>query len=197
MKDEFYLPANSAIALQNVNNKQGRSAEKVTEGLKKQVFEVLEKGEKDAYRRYEALIKTDIARELARVTLPFSPYTEWYWQIDLHNFFRFLMLRLDPHAQLEIREYAEVMHSIGENVCPIAFEAFESISNAVKFSRNEMTAPKNLFKGKSPGFEGKNMSERFEAKLGITGNKMERKGLGKKLAVESLFLQKKGSLKPD
>lgn len=191
MKDEFYMPANSAIALQSASNKQGRSAEKITAGLKEQVLDLLEKGQKDAYRRYEALLKTDVARELARVALPLSLYTEWYWQIDLHNLFRFLMLRLDPHAQLEIREYASVMHSIGGAVCPVAFEAFdEHVLHAVKFSRNEITALKNLLKGKSAGLEGKAL-ERFEAKLGIVGDKTGRNELGKKLAAESLFLRKK------
>ena len=165
MKDEFYMPAQSAVALQNVNNKQGRSAEKVPDGLKKQVFELLEKGQKDAYRRYEDLIKIDIARELARVTLPLSLYTEWYWQIDLHNFFRFLTLRLDPHAQLEIRRYASVMHEIGAKVCPMAFEAFnEHILNAVKFSRSEMTALQKMVAGKDCGLEGK-ARERFLMKV--------------------------------
>jgi thymidylate synthase (FAD) len=74
----------------------------------------------------------------------------------LHNFFRFLKLRLDPHAQLEIRHYASAMHAIGEKVCPVAFAAFdEHILNAVKFSRSEMSALQNMLKGQDCGLVGK------------------------------------------
>jgi thymidylate synthase (FAD) len=166
MKDEFYMPAGNAIALQSASNKQGRSAEKVEAGLKKRVLEVLEKGQKDAYRLYNSLIENNIARELARVTLPLSLYTEWYWQIDLHNLFRFLTLRLDPHAQLEIREYAAVMHSMGEAVCPMAFEAFdEHVLHAVKFSKSEMDALRAMLDGKDTLLEG-NAYKRFVKKIG-------------------------------
>jgi thymidylate synthase (FAD) len=166
MKDEFYMPSGKAIALQSASNKQGRSAEKVEAGLKKRVLEVLEKGQKDAYRLYNSLIENNIARELARVTLPLSLYTEWYWQIDLHNLFRFLTLRLDPHAQLEIREYAAVMHSMGEAVCPMAFEAFdEHVLHAVKFSKSEMDALRAMLDGKDTLLEGK-AYERFVKKIG-------------------------------
>jgi thymidylate synthase (FAD) len=169
MKAEFFEPAKNAIAFQNVNNKQGRSSEKVSMDVKKQVLEVLEKGRQDAYQGYEELLENDIARELARVTLPLSLYTEWYWQIDLHNLFRFLTLRLDPHAQLEIRQYAAVMHSIGATVCPVAFEAFdEHILHAVKFSKSEMKALKNILLGKPSELEGKPL-ERLQAKLGLEG----------------------------
>ena len=168
MKADYYLPANSAVALQSTSDKQGRSAEKVAAGLKKHVRELLKNGQDDAYRRYEDLLEKNIARELARVTLPLSLYTEWYWQIDLHNLFRFLMLRLDPHAQLEIRAYAEVLHSIVGKVCPIAFEAFdEHVLHAIKFSKSEMTALRKILNGASPDLEGKAM-ERFASKLGMS-----------------------------
>lgn len=74
---------------------------------------------------YEKRISAGIAREQARKDLPLSTYTEAYWKIDLHNLFHFLKLRMDSHAQLEIRSYANV---IGEEIvkkwCPIAWEAF-------------------------------------------------------------------------
>ena len=75
-----------------------------------------------------------------------SLYTEWYWKIDLHNLFNFLRLRLDPGAQLEIREYAKVMAEIVKTVCPIAYEAFEDyILNAVTFSAPELKVLKQQF----------------------------------------------------
>jgi len=64
------------------------------------------------------LVDSGLARELARVNLPLSMYTEWYWQIDLHNLFRFLSLRMDAHAQREIRDYAGVIFDITRNGSP-------------------------------------------------------------------------------
>jgi thymidylate synthase (FAD) len=75
---------------------------------------------------------------LARIDLPLSLYTELYWQIDLHNLFHFLELRLDSHAQYEIRAYAETIMDILKRVCPIACEAFaEYIWGSVSFSAQE------------------------------------------------------------
>lgn len=74
---------------------------------------------------YERRLKADVAREQARKDLPLSTYTEAYWKIDLHNLLNFLKLRMDAHAQLEIRSYANV---IGEEIlsrwCPVAWGAF-------------------------------------------------------------------------
>ena len=66
-----------------------------------------------------------IARELARVNLPLSLYTEWYWQMDLHNLFHFLQMRMDMHAQYEIRVFAHTIFEIIKTICPIACEAFK------------------------------------------------------------------------
>jgi thymidylate synthase (FAD) len=165
MNDECYLPAKDYIALQSEDNKQGRSPRKTPASLQKEVRGLLEKDQKELYRHYEKLLKSNIARELARINLPLSLYTEWYWQIDLHNLFRFLKLRLDPHAQLEIRDYAEVLQGIGEKVCPAAFEAFnEHVLGATIFSKSEMKALRGMLDGKKVGLEGKPL-ERFMKKL--------------------------------
>ena len=68
---------------------------------------------------------TGIARELARMNLTLNYYTEWYWKINLHNLLHFLRLRADPHAQYEIRVYAEKMLEIVKAWVPFAYEAFE------------------------------------------------------------------------
>ena len=91
-------------------------------------------------RVYEQRIALGIAREQARKDLPLSTYTEAYWKIDLHNLFHFLKLRMDAHAQLEIRSYATV---IGEEVvrkwCPIAWDAFVDYQlNSARFSDKEL-----------------------------------------------------------
>jgi thymidylate synthase (FAD) len=74
---------------------------------------------------YEERIAKGIAREQARKDLPLSTYTEAYWKIDLHNLFHFLFLRMDRHAQYEIRKYAETIgYEIVAKWCPVAWEAF-------------------------------------------------------------------------
>ena len=74
---------------------------------------------------YEERLEAGIAREQARKDLPLSTYTEAYWKIDLHNLIHFLALRMDSHAQWEIRCYSEVMcHEILSKWCPIVYEAF-------------------------------------------------------------------------
>jgi len=73
----------------------------------------------------EAVVAAGIAREQARKDLPLSTYTEAYWKIDLHNLLHFLALRMDPHAQLEIRRYAETIgHQIVAPLFPLVWEAF-------------------------------------------------------------------------
>ena len=76
------------------------------------------------YAKYEQFLQKGVAREIARITLPASVYTEWYWKIDLHNLFHFLSLRMDAHAQQEIRDYAEAMFELVRPIVPIAAEAF-------------------------------------------------------------------------
>jgi thymidylate synthase ThyX len=65
-----------------------------------------------------------VARELARIDLPLSTYTQWYWKIDLHNLLHFLKLRVDQHAQWEIQEYGRVMAGMLKRVAPLSYEAW-------------------------------------------------------------------------
>jgi thymidylate synthase (FAD) len=88
---------------------------------------------------YEERLLNKVAREQARKDLPLSTYTEAYWKVDLHNLFHFLRLRMDSHAQLEIRQYAR---TIGEEIvakwCPVAWQAFvEYQLNGLSLSRLE------------------------------------------------------------
>lgn len=94
---------------------------------------------------YNLRLKFGIAREQARKDLPLSTYTRAYWKCDLHNIFNFLRLRMDSHAQLEIRQYANAMFQIVKQVCPVSCEAFEDyILNGATFSRMEMEVIKRL-----------------------------------------------------
>ena len=139
MRDEFYLPDEAQVRRQSEANKQGRSNEEVPAELQAKTLELLQSGQQGAYTAYQELLDEDVARELARINLPLSLYTEMYWQIDLHNLFHFLRLRLDAHAQYEIRVYGEAMAGIARAVAPLAYRAFEEHSLYAKtFSRSEM-----------------------------------------------------------
>jgi thymidylate synthase (FAD) len=89
---------------------------------------------------YEERLRKGVAREQARKDLPLSTYTEAYWKIDLHNLFHFLSLRMDSHAQQEIRAYANVIgHDIVSKWCPLAWEAFVDYHlRAMTFSSLEL-----------------------------------------------------------
>lgn len=139
MKEEFYSPRREDIQRQSERNKQGRAEEELPESVQHEFLEHLAFSQKEAFAKYMGFIDEGIARELARINLPLSLYTEWYWKIDLHNLFHFLRLRLDEHAQKEIREYATVMGNMVKTVCPLAWEAFEDYTlNAVTFSGPEL-----------------------------------------------------------
>ena len=89
---------------------------------------------------YNERIDAGVAREQARKDLPLSTYTEAYWKIDLHNLFHFLALRMDHHAQYEIRQYATVIgHEIVSKWVPLAWEAFLDYRlNSASFSESEL-----------------------------------------------------------
>ena len=169
MKDDFYMPAPDDIALQSTDNKQGRSAEALDPAQAEKVRASFAADQKAAYTAYSTLVEEGIARELARVNLPLSLYTEWYWQIDLHNLFHFLRLRLDSHAQKEIRLYAEVLFEITKKVAPRCCESFQRhILGGVRFSAEELAELKRrLGENSAEGngeLSGKDLT-RFEEKL--------------------------------
>jgi thymidylate synthase (FAD) len=153
------------MAPQSDDNKQARAPEPFPEDQALEMIGLLGKGQAQAYSDYSALIERGLAREVARINLPLSLYTEWYWQIDLHNLFRFLKLRLDPHAQMEIQLYARAMLEIAEKVCPLACGSFRTHQLEGKsFSGPELSAIRNLLKGNESGLSGKE-ELRFRQKL--------------------------------
>lgn len=156
MKDEFFVPSLDKIAAQSDDNKQGRSEQPVPEEQARAVRDALIEEQAAAFQLYNERIEHGLARELCRVNLPLSLYTEWYWQIDLHNLFHFLKLRMDHHAQAEIRAYAEAMFEVAKAVCPLAAEAFEQhILGAVQFSAQEFAALKrHLVESGGAEFDG-------------------------------------------
>jgi thymidylate synthase (FAD) len=137
LKDEFYEPDVSRMVKQSKDNKQGSSeelledAESILQSFKDEQFEM--------YDNYQEYIQGGMAKEMARINLPLSIYTEWYWTIDLHNLFHFLKLRMDSHAQHEVRVYADAKFNLIKDIVPFACEAFEKhVINGRKFSADEM-----------------------------------------------------------
>lgn len=168
LDDEFYLPTSDDVRYQSQNNRQGRSTSDVPRELREKVLALLAQEQRTAYSTYQSMIADDVARELARINLPVSLYTQWYWQIDLHNLFHFLRLRMDEHAQLEIRRYAEIMARIVKAVSPMAYQAWEEHSlNAARFSSSEIALLQGLIEGRTVTATAR-VKEELEAKLRMT-----------------------------
>jgi thymidylate synthase (FAD) len=145
MTDEFYLPDLEQIRPQSTMNKQGRSDEMMESGLAAEIRKTMLNTQIKLFDEYKDVLDKGLARELARINLPVSNYTEWYWKIDLHNLFHFLRLRMDDHAQYEIQEYGKVMGEIVKQVVPVAWEAYQDyILEAENFSRMELKVLKQL-----------------------------------------------------
>jgi thymidylate synthase (FAD) len=148
--DEFDLPPREDVRRQSTRNRQGRGdplPDDVAERFRSDVSRI----SADAYRAYTAALEAGVARETARVVLPLAYYTEWYWKTDLHNLFHFLSLRLDPHAQEEIRRYAVIMAEIAKAIAPVATEAFEEFQlGGLSLSRREQKAVSALLGGATP-----------------------------------------------
>ena len=132
---EFYLPTNEHLAAQSKNNRQGRG-EIIDGDQAKEVLDLLKTDAETTYKNYETMLnqrydgsiidenKSGLARELARMNLTLNTYTQWYWKTDLLNLMNFLRLRVDSHAQYEIRAYAVAMLDTLKRWVPITYEAF-------------------------------------------------------------------------
>jgi len=148
--DDFEPLAPESIRKQSARNRQGRGdplPTDVVEAFRRD----LDRISKDAYSAYSRALDAGVARELARTVLPVSYYTQWYWKTDLWNLFHFLSLRLDLHAQEEIRLYAAEVARLGRLVAPAAFEAFDEFAlDHLELSRREIVAVRSLLAGRTP-----------------------------------------------
>lgn len=135
----FYTPTPEHMQTQSKTNKQGQSGDLVSSSVAAEAHAQWELGRAQAAATYEWLNANDMARELARIDLPLSTYTQWYWKIDLHNLLHFLTLRVDSHAQYEIRAYGEVMAGMVKRVAPLSYKAWIDYDVCgARFSRAEM-----------------------------------------------------------
>lgn len=138
MPNEMYSPDLSRMQKQSTTNKQGSSSETFTTHEAESIKKAISLTGEVAYETYSKLLTAGLSRELCRVTLPLSLYTEFYWKIDGNNLMKFLQLRLDEHAQYEIRVFAEAMAILFKEKFPLVYSAFDRyVLNAVKFSKRE------------------------------------------------------------
>jgi thymidylate synthase (FAD) len=120
----FYTPPAEVLQRQSRSNNQGRSGEPLPAELQAEAARRSQEVRRLAREGYEWMTGQDVARELARIDLPLSTYTQWYWKIDLHNLLHFLTLRVDRHAQWEIQEFGRVMAGMLKRVAPLSYEAW-------------------------------------------------------------------------
>jgi thymidylate synthase (FAD) len=149
MKDEFYKPEIENVRQQSSVNKQG-SGESINEVDASNFIEKIDSICNQSYDEYEKAIQKGVAREQARMLLPVNFYTEWYWKVDLHNLLHFLALRCDPHAQWEIRVFADAMLELIKPIVPWAIEAWEDYHEhrgAMRLTRLEVEALSKSLQG--------------------------------------------------
>jgi len=145
MKDEFYFPNSEDLRKQSKTNKQG--SEGNIEEIQAAVFvEGIKSQCNAAYDLYLRMLDAGVTREQARMVLPLNLYTQFYWKQNLHNMLHLLALRMDHHAQYEIRVYANAMYEIVKYLAPWTIEAFDKyhvMRGAVKLTSLEVDAVKN------------------------------------------------------
>ncbi len=124
LSDEHYHPENDYVKAQSKTNKQGSDGN-ISNETKAHWRERCIVNRQQSRETYEQALDAGISRELARINLPVSIYTELYWKIDVNNFMKTMSLRLDPHAQKEIQDFAWAMYDLVTPHFPLTFEAFE------------------------------------------------------------------------
>lgn len=167
LPDRFYVPSLDEVRKQSRSNMQGGDErfkiDEASEVETAQEFLDFLKDVEALYPRYMSLTEKGVSRELARMGLPVSIYTEWYWKCDLHNLLRFLSLRMDPHAQEEIQAYARAMHDLVQPIVPLTMEAWRDYAfESMHLTRLEIEAIQDLAKGGHGAFGSENRREKAE-----------------------------------
>jgi thymidylate synthase (FAD) len=175
----FYTPDAAQLQTQSRQNNQGRSGQAVEAGIHAEALRRWESIRRESTEAYSWLTGNEVARELARIDLPLSTYTQWYWKIDLHNLLHFLTLRVDTHAQWEIQEYGRVMAGMLKRVAPLSYEAWIDYDVCgTHLSRGELESLRALVRVENDG-------------LGSSAGRLDRAALGErnlsKREIEELF----------
>jgi thymidylate synthase (FAD) len=184
----FYTPTEEQLQTQSRQNNQGRSGtsvapEKYTEAVRRW-NEIRDKSRE----AYEWMTLEDMARELARIDLPLSTYTQWYWKIDLHNLLHFLRLRVDKHAQWEIQEFGRIMAGMLKRVAPLSYEAWIDYDVCgTRVSRMDLDALRRLISAEGATLKARDGASLDSAALATLGlAKREASELLEKLAPQSV-----------
>jgi len=169
LDNEFYMPDTANLAAQARTNRQGRG-DVLTETEAARVLDILRDDATRSYTHYEEMLneidgqivdpeRQGLARELARMNLPVSLYTQLYWKIDLHNLLHFLNLRAAPHAQYEIRMYADALLDVVKQWVPLTFAAFTDYRmGAYELSAKGLAVVQRLLRGEQVERESSGMS---------------------------------------
>jgi len=165
LDDGSYRPELAKLAAQAVQNRQGRGKQ-LDEATAQSVQTRLDASAEAAEATYRWLLgdgpgEPGLSRELARMVLPLSAYTQWYWKIDLHNLMHFIALRADSHAQYEIRAYADVLSEIVKKWVPLTAAAFRDYRvDGAELSGRGLAIVKRMLRGEPVDAEASGMSER-------------------------------------
>lgn len=122
LPDVWYVPEVQQITTQAADNKQMRTT--VENPMAKELKRIFNRVQKYTHREYKVMLEEGCPRELARMILPLGTYTHFFATANLHNWMRFLAERMHPHAQYEIRVYADAVHALLRHVAPVAMDAF-------------------------------------------------------------------------
>ncbi len=173
----FYTPSAEQLQTQSRTNNQGRSGQAVTEEQYQKARALWDASRDASSAAYRWLNAEQVARELARIDLPLSTYTQWYWKIDLHNLLHFLKLRVDPHAQWEIREFGRVMAGMLKAALPLSYEAWIDYEVCgAHLSRMELQALRQLVRvedGRLRPVPGRELDAEALAELGLAKREVE------------------------
>ena len=124
------------------------------------------------------MLEEDVARELARIDLPVSTYTQWYWKIDLHNLLHFLSLRVDPRAQWEIQQFGRVIAGMIKRVAPLSYEAWVDYDlGSEPLTRVERHLISSLLEGNEDGLQALDGAK-------VTADEMKAAGLSSREMTE-------------
>ncbi len=146
MKDEYYTP--EQWRKQSKDNKQGSEATDEIDIV--HVDMLYQNSCSQAFEAYTSILENGIGKEMARMNLPLSTYTEWYWTCDLRNILHMLKLRLDSHAQYEIRVYAEAIAEIVKELFPMTWKAFNDYQlDSIKLSKQEVLCLRDIIFSKN------------------------------------------------
>jgi thymidylate synthase (FAD) len=129
LPEEFYVPKIEDVGTQSGANKQGRDLSIVHDSREAEIAAYTIVCQ-HAFHMYKAMLTTGWPRELARMILPVSTYSHMFATVNLHNLFKFMQLRIHPHAQQEIREYALGLRQLIAPIVPVCLEAFDNKEKA-------------------------------------------------------------------